>query len=506
MNAPKILVKHSRIEISNYDLGDNPQLEYIFSIWSPIYHKSFTKGIEYNEEKRKLIVPRGIDISWLENQFCENAVIDKKCDEFINVNPIPIKYLARDDRQMELIKFLLGEGKYAYTKTKSQLSCNSTTGSGKTFVTVGAICFSGSRAIIIANSLNWLDQWKDKILEYTPLNEKQIYRITGSGSINKLLCRDPLEYTIFLASHSTIKSYGDKHGWNAVDDLFKYLKCSMKIYDEAHLYFDNILKIDFHSNIKKTIYLTATPKRSNKDEDTIYQLAFKNVPSIDLFDEETDAHVNYIAMHFNSHPSPQDIYKCKNMYGFDRLAYTNYVVHRPSFNYLLTVLIDLIINNNGKALIYVGTNQAIKVVYDYIITQFPFLNGSVGIYTSIVKNNKIEQLYKKIILSTTKSCGAASDIADLTITINLAEPFKSPVLARQTLGRCRANNTMYIDIIDQGFFFTKKYYKDKKPIFSQYAKSCKDVVFTDEELESRAMNVMNKYSTNTVICTRVFKE
>ena len=28
---PKILVKHSRIEINNYELGDCPKLEYIFS-------------------------------------------------------------------------------------------------------------------------------------------------------------------------------------------------------------------------------------------------------------------------------------------------------------------------------------------------------------------------------------------------------------------------------------------------------------------------------------------
>ena len=175
------------------------------------------------EEERKLIVPRGMDISWLENHFGEQAVVDRKCDEFTNCEQIPIKYLTKDERQANLLKFLLGEGQYYYTKSKSQLSCNSTTGSGKTFVTVAAICFSGSRAIIITNSIQWLNQWKERIMEYTPLTEKDIYMIARIGSINKLLCRNPLDYKIFLASHSTIKSYGDKHGWNAVSELFKYL-------------------------------------------------------------------------------------------------------------------------------------------------------------------------------------------------------------------------------------------------------------------------------------------
>ncbi len=504
-NEPKILVKHSRIEINDYTLGDNSYLEYIFSVWDPKYHKSFPKGIEYNEEKHKLILPRGIDIPYIENQFKSTAVVDRKCDPYVNTEQIPIKYLPRDERQMKILKFILGKEEYSYTKTKSQISCNSTTGSGKTFVTVAAICFSGARSIIITNSLDWLKQWEAKIMEYTPLTTKDIYFISGSTSINKILNRDPLRYKIFLASHNTIKSYGDRNGWDKVEELFKYLKCSFKIYDEAHLYFDNLCKIDFHSNTKKTLYLTATPQRSNKDEDNIYQLYFKNIPSIELL-EEQDAHVNYIAMHFNSHPHPQDIQKCKNVYGFDRIAYANYVVNKENFMHIVNILIDLVLGINGKVLIYIGTNNAITVVYNYIISQFPFLRNNVGIYTSMVKENKYNELCKKIILSTTKSCGAASDIKDLSVTINLAEPFKSPVLARQTLGRCRKDNSLYIDIVDNGFFYTKKYYEAKKPIFSRYAKSCKDVVFSDNELEGRSLDIVNKYSTGTIICTKVYKE
>lgn len=50
----KIVIKHSRIEINNYELGDCPKLEYIFSVWDPNYHASFPKGIEYIEEKNSL--------------------------------------------------------------------------------------------------------------------------------------------------------------------------------------------------------------------------------------------------------------------------------------------------------------------------------------------------------------------------------------------------------------------------------------------------------------------
>ena len=43
----------------------------------------------------------------------------------------------------------------------------------------------------------------------------------------------------------------------------------------------------------------------------------------------------------------------------------------------------------------------------------------------------------------------------------LNEPFNSPVLARQTLGRTRANNTLYIDVVDTGFRTLMIYYRNK---------------------------------------------
>ena len=48
----KIIVKHSRIEIHNYDLGDAPRLERSFSIWKPVEHKTITKALEYDRENR----------------------------------------------------------------------------------------------------------------------------------------------------------------------------------------------------------------------------------------------------------------------------------------------------------------------------------------------------------------------------------------------------------------------------------------------------------------------
>lgn len=101
---------------------------------------------------------------------------------------------------------------------------------------------------------------------------------------------------------------------------------------------------------------------------------------------------------------------------------------------------------------------------------FPELNGMVGMYHSRMDPDiKEAEKEKLIILSTIKSCGAATDIKGLQLTINLANPFSSNVIARQTLGRTRDKGTMYIDVVDTGFATLRGYYKHKQGIFSKYA-------------------------------------
>lgn len=490
----KIVVKHCRIEINNYELGDCPKLEYFFTIFDPVRHIYYLKGIEYIEEEKKLILPRGLDISWLEYTLNGDVELDTKYDEFDYVSEqIMFKTIPRDNEQKEALRFILGKGEYHNNSSKSQLGINLNTGKGKTFVTIMSIAYWLVRSIVIANKTGIIEQWKEKILEYTDIKPREIYIIEGSASINKLFNRDISQYKIYLASHGTLKSYGDRYGWDKITELFKYLKIGIKVYDEAHENFDNMLKIDFYTNTYKNLYLTATPGRSSREEDTIYQLAFKNIPKIDLFKEDTDPHTQYIAIHFNSKPSPQIISKFKNNYGFNRIAYVNWLIDNERFLNFSYVLIDKVLkltSDGSKALIYIATNNAIGKFYDYLISIYPQYKNDIGVYTSIIpKDEKEYQLEKRIILSTTKSAGAAMDISNLKVTVVLAEPFKTKILARQTLGRTRGNNTFYIDCIDDGFFFTKSYYNAKKPIFSKYATKCTDILMNDMEINNRVQEI-----------------
>lgn len=100
-------------------------------------------------------------------------------------------------------------------------------------------------------------------------------------------------------------------------------------------------------------------------------------------------------------------------------------------------------------------------------------------------NQTIKYLYNKFINIYT----AAMDIHGLKVTVVLAEPFRSEVLARQTLGRTRDDNTYYIDCVDDGFFYCKSYFSSKKPIFSKYATNCTNIVMNEFEIHERLKNI-----------------
>lgn len=498
----KIIVKNSCIMITDYVLGKCTKIENCFRMYNMLTHQHYYIAMYYDNENKILYLPRGIDIWFLEKQLGVSATVEKnQFNPFDKYDDILIKYLPRDDVQKEALRFTLGKEEYSSTINKSQLSVNLNTGKGKTYVSIATTSFFGIKSAIITYSKSWLEQWKKCIVEYTNITPREVYLVDGTPSILRLLEKGESyirQIKVFLFTHATIKSFGDSHGWNAISELFKHLRIGIKIFDEAHLNFENMCMIDFFTNVYKTYYLTATAVRSSEDENRIYQMCFKNVLAIDLFNEEEDPHTQYIAMKYNSLPTPLDISDCKNQYGLDRNKYTNYITKNHQFYMMLTILMDLlfgkIVKEDEKVLMYIGTNQSIKEVYEFLVNEYPEFKNDVGIFTSI-SENKQNALSKRIILSTTKSAGAAVDIKGLKVTVVLAEPFKSEVIARQTLGRTRSAHTYYIELVDTGFYYCTKYYNAKLPIFNKYATDCQTITISKTELVNRYNSIMAKRTT-----------
>ena len=494
MQDNRIKVTNTAIIIDNYELHESEQLEHPFQIYDPVYHRMNYLGFYYDKENKRIYLPGGLDLWWVRKAVNEKYYTRIDPYPYKKISNIRMKYKPRDNEQLETLKFTAGLEEYDGNQYAPQLSINLSTGKGKTYCSIATIAFYQIKSVIITGSNSLLTQWEQNIIEYTNLNSSDIFRINGSDICNMILngsSNKAENASIFLCSHGTLRSFGDRYGWDKVGELFKKLGIGMKFYDECHTNYDNMLMIDFFTNVFKTFYVTATPGRSDWKENHIFQISLKNVPNIDLFDENKDPHTSYIALKWNSNPTAMDISKCRStMYGLDRNKYMEYLTKKPEFYELLRVIMDLVIKCKGRALLYIGTNDGILRVYYWICQNYPEFIGDIGIFTSLVsKEDKMKEKKKRLLLSTTKSAGLGEHIEGLKLTVVLAEPFKSDIVFRQTLGRTRDPNTIYIETVDLGFKYTKKYYYAKLPSANKYAKDVSDMTMDKYELKKRSDNL-----------------
>lgn len=494
----RIKVASSCIIIENYTLGECQSLEKNFQIWNQTCHRYDILGMYYDKENRRLYLPRGLDIYRIKGYLNEKYHDVIPPNKYKTIDNILMKCSPRDELQKTALRFSCGVNEFEDNYDKSQLCLSLQTGKGKTYVSIATASFMKIKSIVITHSNTLLKQWKDNIVEYTSLNDDDVLFINGSPMMNMILNNKSQRADrakIFMCTHATIHSFADTYGWDKLNQVFINLGIGIKFIDEAHKNFNNMLMIDFFTNVYKTYYVTATPQRSDWKENRIYQLSLKNVPNIDLFNEDEDPHTSYLAIKWNSRPTAIQISACHNSYGLDRNKYVDYVTQQPNFYKIMTIVMDMVIKCNGRVLMYIGTNDGILRVYKWIGENYPEFLGSVGIFTSLVpKEQKLIERQKKLLLSTTKSAGEGEDIKGLKMTILVAEPFKSEVLARQTLGRTRDRNTMYIELVDMGFSQIKKFYYYKLAVFNKYATDTSDTIIDQYELDRRYENIIRERS------------
>ena len=157
---------------------------------------------------------------------------------------------------------------------------------------------------------------------------------------------------------------------------------------------------------------------------------------------------------------------------------------------------DMIYHIPGKKMLFFATNNSIVFFYKWLLYNYPEISNDIGIFTSI-NEDKQSALDKQYILTTSKSAGAAVDVADLMVCVNMAEPTKSPPQNKQRFGRTRAYNSFYIDVVDVSLKTISNYFKASYAMFEKYSIDMKDVVFSQTQLESAAYNAIYKHYKET---------
>lgn len=496
------------IEIENYSDNFNETIEKSLSVWNDVRFKyDFTAYEKIEHENTKTLrIPTGYNIKRI--YACLNApeIIDHRNNEIIKLEDlknynckINMKYGPRDEIQKRSLNFL-NDNKMVKNKGCQKFLALKT-GGGKTYCTVKFIVDNYERPIIFVDQKSLAEQWKERIMEYTDTVEDEIYYISGRPSINKLLKKTNEEINnikFFLCCYRTITNLFKKEDYNVFNQLMDKIKITLKVYDEAHVEYRSIVSIDLKTKAK-SLYLSATPKRTDYKENKVYQNMFHDVPIFNSdsvikkkkdYKEKKDKiedknYHNIIIYNWNSHPTNINETSCQNAHGFNLSKYFNYLQnnkYEDFFNIISNVIFKVCLKNGKlkrKMAILIGTNSFIDKLYkdfsSYIENSDMEYKYKLGIFNGTVKEeDKLRVLDESdIILTTDKSFSKGMDVKNLTILINLV-PFSSDVKLEQVIGRLRKienKKVFFIDINDIGFGAIRGQLYQKKKLYEKIGKN-----------------------------------
>ena len=483
----QIRIYHTHIEISPYTPGESERIERLLSIWIDAEYRY--EPIGYYVSNNILYIPRGISSFLLENIFNSTPFIMTKPDKMKHVRGVKMLFPPRDRIQTESIEFLSSDGDFKNTRSSSQQALILDTGDGKTYATIHAIINLGMKAIIITHQDKIKNQWIQEFLTKTTVSEDMLINIDGSEVIEKIMKeRYPKGYYYFV-NHQSLSSYARLHGWEAVRRFFKKIEVGIKVFDEAHLAFKNVLRVDFFSNTMKTFYLTANFGRSDTQEGYLFKKAFSSVYK---FGEQTKnyeekrKHIIYVPVLYRSSPNANQLAMASSRYGFSVLGFSKYALHDDSERKQLHIFLDVLnlaMHYEGKILVTTpridDTFYLEEEIKDSMDTEDLFIS-TINSRNTKQHNEDVKQ-NADIICSTIKSCGTGVNIKNLRCIINL-EPFSSDITANQLAGRLREyapdKDTYFFDLIDLSFSSCERQYKNK---LSYLKKKCKEIQILKED-------------------------
>lgn len=473
----------SSIVISNYTLNDSKTLENSLSVWNKVTFEYTLCLYLYDEENMKLIIPGGYSIDKLKKYLPKKKIVDKRFEynDFRELKELSLKLPPNKKIQEIAIDFLIGN---SYSKNSTQKLLMLNTGEGKTYCAINYIFRTKRLPMIMVDQESLALQWIDSIKKFTNADDNNIYYISGKSSITKLYNMKKSELkkiNFFVAIHRTINNIASED-LEELAKLFKYLEIGIKIFDEAHVEYNNIFLIDSLTNIP-SIYLTATPARSNESENKVYQNMFNDIKR--MASNTTIGNKNYhniVIVKTNSHPSIENEAECKSRYGFDNNRFSKYILNEKYdyfFNIITKLLDEVVLKKKRKVAILLHINDLVDTLYNDICDIYIEKGYNVGKFNSSIKNKdeKKLQLEKDIIITTDMSFSKGIDTKDLECVINTV-PLSSKPKNEQMIGRLRnieGKKVFYFDVVDLGFRSCKNQLISKKQVYRKKAENIYEI-------------------------------
>lgn len=449
-------IYNTHIEVQPYRLHQEKGLELSLSRKDKARHCLVPIAYYVDEGHDKLYLPLGVDIDYLERLFRTKAEYYHGWErEKVSV-PYTMHTEPRNEDQVETIDFLLQRNKYANTLNITQLGLNLPTGFGKTYCSIRAIIEAKERAMIICHTQLIRDQWFKSLLKHTDVPEDKILVCTTStleaihnGAI------DSSDYDFFILLHQSLHSFAKEYSWVELGTLIQNMKLGVRVVDETHYYFSNMLMLDYYTNFPVTFYVTATFGRSDIQENMIYRTAYSKMIRFGNHIKQNKHILSFVFSH-DSAPDSRARAKVEHStaYGFSSMNYSSYIQTSDESKNVLKAALKKVEHLEGLKIV---TAAKIDTLKEYaLMTEELYPEWRVGVMSS--KSDTIDPTEYDIVFATAKMIGTGTDNVGLRVLICM-EPMSSNINIKQIMGRLRPyfasdgtqRDTVFIYILDFGF-------------------------------------------------------
>ena len=337
-----------------------------------------------------------------------------------------------------------------------------------TYCTGYGIGLYKKKALIIMHRDNLRAQWNESLYMMNGFDHARVHEIDTTQELYNIAHGDyDNDYDIYLITHATfragLKRIGDI---KLAQNICKVLGIGVKVIDEAHLEFKDILLLDIVCNVKRNIYLTATPGRSQREENAIYWKVFNSAtfyaPSTELNNNAPNKWMDYVTVRMSSDCKPNIYrYQVTRGKGMSAVSYGKWVIAYDKKKRHFKCCKDIIMecfdrDQNAKVLVLIPLINLCESLMDFLIEELDKedkFKYALSIRTINSNNSKGDNAYSKkadVIISTLGSMGVGTDVKGLTDIINMT-PYCSKLTAEQSLGRVRYAGKIghYYDIVDQ---------------------------------------------------------
>lgn len=325
----------------------------------------------------------------------------------------------------------------------------------------------------------------------------QLITVSGSNEL-KMVMNQALEGTldakVVIISNTTYRNYIETYemfgeaivdyGYPVVPQRFhELLQAGLQINDEFHEDLGLTFRIDCFTNVKKQVYLSATPYSGDKFVTNMVDIMLPEETHCTI--PEPPKYINVLELLYNDDVEKKDyLTPFKNTYNHARYEKMMMKKKRRLNTYLSKVakVVDKAFVTNyepgQKMLILCATVDFIQVMTKYLRLKFP--NCKIGHYVSGVNYDTVAK--NDITVSTIKSAGTGVDIRNLRDTL-LLQAVNSRKDNIQILGRTRPLKD-WPDVTPRLIYLTCMDIKQH----GTYAKNKKEI-FAGRVLNSRTMRI-----------------